>query len=154
MRLALTLGAALLAASTALYAQGDDKGARREAMKDAHQKALKACEGKQDDERRACMQTEMCKSAKDPKACQERVAKARDNAAKARKACEGKPEAERRDCMRRELCANSKDPAKCQAAAKEAQAKREKVREACKDKKGDDYRACVREKRAEHQGKK
>ena len=148
MKLALTLGAALLAASTALYAQGDDKAARREAMKDAHQKAMKACEGKKDDERRACLQTEMCKSAKDPKACQERVAKARDHAAKARKVCESKPESERRECMRRELCAQSKDPAKCEAAAKEAQAKRQKIQEACKDKKGDDYRACVREQRA------
>jgi hypothetical protein len=158
MRLALTLGAALLAASTALYAQteakGDNQAARRQEMKDAHQKAMKACEGKQGDERRSCLQTEMCRSAKDPKACQERIAKARDSAAKARKACEGKPDGERRDCMRRELCAQSKDPAKCEAAAKEAQAKRQKIQEACKDKKGEDYRACVKEKRGDQRAKK
>ena len=147
MRLSLLIGAALLAASTALHAQVDRQKAR-----DAHAKAVKACEAKPEAERRACVRSEMCAQAKDPKACQERFAKAdaaraaRDKAAKACEASKGK-EAEHRDCMRREVCAQAKDPAQCEARIKEAAAKREKIREACKDKKGDEYRACLRNER-------
>jgi hypothetical protein len=149
MRLALLIGTVLCAASTAVCAQGDDKAAQREKLRAAHQKAVKACEGKAGEERRACLQREMCAQAKDPKACEERFAKAKAAHAKAAKACEpakGKG-AEHRDCMRRELCAQTKDPAQCEARAKEAMAKREKVREACKGKEGDELRACIREQR-------
>src|SRR5688572_22625695 len=89
-----------------------------------------------------------CSQAKDPKACEERVAKVKAAHEKALKACEGQKSDQRRDCMRREMCAQSADPAKCEARAKEASAKREKVREACKDKTGEDLKACVREQRA------
>jgi hypothetical protein len=150
MRLSLVIGTALLAASTGLYAQGDDKAARRQQLHEAHAKALKACEGKPDGERRACMQQEMCAQAKDPKACHERYAKAAAARAardKAAKACEGKQGAERGDCMRRETCAQAKDPAQCEARIKEAAARRDKIRETCKDKKGDEYRACIRAER-------
>ena len=88
-----------------------------------------------------------CSKAKDPKACEERVAKAkaaprrRARLAKARKAREG------RDCMRREMCAQAKDPGKCEAQVKEAAARRAKIREACKDKTGDELKSCVREQR-------
>ena len=150
MRFPVLIGAALLAATTALHAQTDDKSARRQALKEAHQKAAKACEGAKREERRACMERELCAQASDPKACNERVAKGKESFAKARKACEGKPDAERRDCMRRELCAQSKDPAKCEAQVKQAAAAREKAREACKDKPADERRACLRE----HLGRK
>jgi hypothetical protein len=152
MRFPAILGAALLAASTGLYAQAPkgepkdaDRAARREQIKQAHEKAVKACEGKQGDERRACIRKEVCAQSKDPKACEARIGKARDTHAKARKACEGKPDAERRDCMRKELCAQSKDPAKCDAQAKEWMAKRDKAREACKGKEGDELRTCMRD---------
>jgi hypothetical protein len=145
MRLALSVGAALLAASTALHAQ-----AERQSFKDARAKALKACEGTPTAEQRACFRRELCAQSKDARACQERFAQA-DRAkaahAKAAKACEGQVGAERSDCMRRETCAQSKDPAQCEARIKEAAAKREKIREACKDKKGDEYRACLRAER-------
>jgi hypothetical protein len=150
MRFPVLIGTALLAAATALHAQTDDKSARRQQMKEAHQKASKACEGAQGAERGACMQRELCAQSKDPKACNERIAKGKESFAKARKACEAKPEAERRDCMRRELCAQSKDPAKCEAQAKQAVAARDKAREACKDKPADERRACMRE----HLGRK
>jgi len=142
MRLSILIGTALFAASTALYAQVD-----RQQAKEARAKALKACEGQQGEERRACLQREMCAQAKDPKACEERFAKAKAAHAKAAKACEGRKGDEQRDCMRRELCAQTKDAAQCEARAKEAMAKREKAREACKDKKGDELRACLREQR-------
>jgi hypothetical protein len=152
MRVSAILGAALLAVSTGLYAQAPkgepkdpDRAAKREQVKQAHEKAVKACEGKQGDERRDCIRKEVCAQSKDPKACEARVAKARDTHAKARKACEGKPDGERRDCMRKEMCASSKDPAKCEAQAKEWMAKRDKAREACKGKEGDALRSCMRD---------
>jgi hypothetical protein len=88
-----------------------------------------------------------CSKAKDPKACEERVAKAKAAHEKARRACEGKKGDEGRDCMRREMCAQTKDPAKCEAHIKDRAAQRAKIREACKDKKGDELRSCIREQR-------
>jgi hypothetical protein len=88
-----------------------------------------------------------CSKAKDPKACEERLAKAKAAHAKARQACEGKTGDEGRDCMRREMCAQTKDPAKCEAHLKERAARRAEIREACKDKKGEELRSCVREQR-------
>src|SRR5262245_42919422 len=93
MRLSLLIGTALLAASMLAVAQTDDPAARRQQLKDAHAKALKACEGKAGDEQRGCVRHEMCAQSKDPKACQERFAKAdavKAARAKAAKACEGK----------------------------------------------------------------
>jgi hypothetical protein len=151
MRLATIIGAALLAASTGLYAQAPapgkdgDRAQRREQLKQAHEKAAKACEGKQGAEHRSCMTTQMCAQSKDPKACEARASKARDSHAKARKACEGKDGDARRDCMRKELCAQSKDPAKCEAQAKDWLAKRDAARAACKGKEGDALRSCMRD---------
>jgi hypothetical protein len=88
-----------------------------------------------------------CSKAKDPKACEERLAKAKAAHENARKACEGKKGEEGRDCMRREMCAQAKDPGKCEAQVKEAAARRAKIREACKDKTGEDLKSCVREQR-------
>lgn len=119
MRLPVLIGAALLAASATLHAQSD------------------APKGRRFD----------CSQAKDPKACEERLAKAKEAHAKAQKACEDKPQAERRDCIRHEMCAQAKDPAQCEAKAKQAMAQREKIREACKDKQGEERRACIREQR-------
>ena len=100
------IGAALLAASTALCAQ-------------APADVSKAPQGKQRFD---------CSQAKDPKACEERREKFREAAKKARAACEAKPEGERRDCMRTELCKQAKDPAQCEARAK-AQAEDRKERQ-------------------------
>ena len=115
MRLALMIGAAALAASTALHAQAPKRFD--------------------------------CSQAKDPKACEERMAKARAERERVRKACEGKTGADHTACVRHERCAPAKDPAACEAHAKERMAKRERLREACKDKKGDEYRACIRAER-------
>ncbi len=95
-----------------------------------------------------------CSKAKDPKACEERVAKAKAAHEKARQACEGKSGAEGRDCMRREMCAQSADSAKCEARVKERvshrkerMAQRAKAREACKGKEGEALKSCMREQR-------
>jgi hypothetical protein len=60
-----------------------------------------------------------CSKAKDPKACEERLAKARAAHEKARRACEGK----------------------------QGDARRAQIREACKDKTGEELRSCAREQR-------
>jgi hypothetical protein len=126
MKLSLLVGTALLAASTLVGAQAPKSDAPKHRRFD-------------------------CSQAKDPKACEERVAKAREMHSKASKACEASKDkaGEHRDCMRREMCAQTKDPAKCEAQAKEAMARRDKVREACKGKQGDELRACIKE----HRGK-
>ena len=89
-----------------------------------------------------------CSKAKDPKACEERVAKAKGMHRDARAACEGKTGAEHQDCMVKQMCAESRDAAKCEAAGKERIARREKIREACKDKRGEDLKACIRDNRS------
>ena len=88
-----------------------------------------------------------CSKAKDPKGCEERLAKAKAAHEKARKACEGKKGEEGRDCMRREMCSQAKDPGKCEAQVKEAAARRAQIRAACKDKTGEELKSCVREHR-------
>jgi Spy/CpxP family protein refolding chaperone len=88
-----------------------------------------------------------CSKAKDPKACEERLAKLKAARDKARQACEGRKGDEHRDCMRREMCAQSKDPAKCEAQVKEAAARRAKIQEACKGKTGEELKSCIREQR-------
>jgi len=91
-----------------------------------------------------------CSKAKDPKGCEERLAKAKAAHEKAKKACEGKKGQEGRDCMRTEMCSQAKDPAKCEAQVKAAAARREQIREACKGKTGEDLKSCVREQRQSH----
>ena len=88
-----------------------------------------------------------CSKAKDPKGCEERMAKAKAAQEKARSACQGKAGDDQRDCMRREMCAQTQDAAKCESRVKERAAQRAKMREACKDKKGDELRSCIREQR-------
>ena len=94
------LGACLLAASTALYAQAPQTDAGK---------------GQRFD----------CSKAKDPKRCEERREKMKAARGNARKSCEGKQGDAHRDCMRHEMCAQATDPAKCEARAKEAQQRRQ-----------------------------
>ena len=118
------LSMVLLAASTSLYAQAPQGGGdaakgprkahfdcsqakdpkaceeRRAKMKAAHEKAVKACEGKKGAEHTGCMRTEMCAQSKDPKACE---AKAKEAAAKRdaiREACKDKKGDEFRACAK------------------------------------------------------
>ena len=86
-----------------------------------------------------------CSRAKDPKACEERVAKMREAREKARQACEGKTGAARRACMEKAFCAEAQDPGKCEATLKERAERRARIRAACKDKKGDERQACLKE---------
>jgi Spy/CpxP family protein refolding chaperone len=131
------LTAALLAASSALYAQAGSDNAG----------ASKGGEGKPPAARRFD-----CSKTQDPKGCEERRERVRATFDKARKACEGKSGEERRECMTKTLCADTKDPAQCEARMKAGAERRREMREACKDKKGDEQKACMREYRQSHPG--
>jgi hypothetical protein len=106
------LGAVLLTATTALYAQGTPPA-----------DAGKGSQGRRFD----------CSQAKDPKACEARRKEMREKMKaaheKAAKACEAQKGGAHRDCVRKEMCAQSKDPAKCEARGKERMEKRQERRE-------------------------
>jgi Spy/CpxP family protein refolding chaperone len=110
--LAPLLGAALLAATTSLYAQSAPSSPAEAA------KAPRQTHHRFD-----------CSKAKDPKACEARREKLRAAHAEARKACEGKQGTEHRDCMIQQGCAKTKDAAKCEARVKERMAKRAERRQ-------------------------
>jgi hypothetical protein len=106
------LGALLLSATSALYAQTTPPA---DAGKGPH--------GRRFD----------CSQAKDPKACEAQRKEMREKMKaaheKASKACESQKGGAHRDCMRKEMCAQAKDPAKCEARAKEHREKRKERRE-------------------------
>src|SRR5260221_9991170 len=58
-----------------------------------------------------------CSQAKDPKACEERMAKMKTTHAQAQKASEGKKGAEQRDTRLKSMCAQPKDPKACEGRA-------------------------------------
>ena len=101
-RLSLLLGAALLAGSFALQAQTPPAGAGPEAQKGRSERhaqmrehmksAMESCKGK--DDRRACMQEQMCAKAQDPAKCQAegkaRMTRHMEERQKAHEACNGK----------------------------------------------------------------
>jgi Spy/CpxP family protein refolding chaperone len=129
--LAPALGAALFAASTALFAQQSAPAPAQDSGKGAK------------------MHRFDCSQAKDPKACEARREKARSMFKKAHEACDAKKGDERRDCMRQQMCSNAQDPAKCEANAKSRMGARKQAHEACKDKKGDELRSCMRAQRGD-----
>jgi hypothetical protein len=104
------LGAMLIAASGALYAQAPQsdssaqKQERREKMRTAKDKASKACEGKAEGERRDCMRREMCAQSKDPAKCEARAKEAAERRSARRaqihEACKDKQGDELKSCVR------------------------------------------------------
>ena len=123
MRPSLLIGAVLVAASTFAHAQAPQGDAPKARRFD-------------------------CSQAKDPKACEERLAKAKEMHAKAAKACEadkGK-EAEYRDCMRascarrQRIRRNAKRRPRSARRNASGSAKRQ-------GKTGDELRACIRRER-------
>jgi hypothetical protein len=102
------LGAVLLTATTALYAQTTPPA-----------DAGKGPQGRRFD----------CSQAKDPKACEARRtemrAKMKAAHEKATKACESQTGDAKRDCMRKSMCAEAKDPAKCEARGQKRKERRE-----------------------------
>ena len=120
MKLPVFLAACLLASSTAVFAQApqgdkaprkarhdcsqakDPKACeeRRAKIKAAHERASKACEGKQGGAHKDCMRMQMCSEAKDPKACEARAKEIQANREKIREACKGKQGEDLKACVR------------------------------------------------------
>ena len=84
-----------------------------------------------------------CSKAKDPKACEERVAKLKAAQAQAEKACEGKQGAERRECMVKAMCAQGKDPKACEERAAKAKSAHRDARAACQGRQGSEHEQCM-----------
>ena len=119
MRLTVLLGSALLVAATALHAQAPaDTGKGRRHFD--------------------------CSQAKDPKACEERVAKLKAAHEKAQAACEGKQGEARRECMRLQMCSQAKDPKACEERSAKVRGAVDKARKTCEGKKGNEHRDCMR----------
>ena len=102
-RLSALLGTALLACSLALQAQtppaggpsadpAKGRGERHAEMREHMKSAMEACKGK--DDRRACMQEQMCAKAQDPAKCKAegkaRMTRHMEERQKAHEACNGK----------------------------------------------------------------
>ena len=78
------IGALLAAAAASLHAQAPSADEAREKLRAERAQAEKACAGQSGAEHRDCMLRQMCAQQKDPKACEERVAKMKDTARTAR----------------------------------------------------------------------
>lgn len=121
MKLPVLLAACLLASSTAFAQapQGDAAKAPRKArfdcsqakdpkacqenaakLKAAHEKAVKACDGKKGGERHDCMRREMCAQSMDPAKCEAGVKERAARRAKVLEACKDKTGDERKACIR------------------------------------------------------
>jgi len=102
MKTAALLASLLIAAPAFAQAPKADaaKSERREAMRQAHEKARKACEGKAGDEARECMRREMCAQSSDPAACEARGKAHAERRAKMQEACKGKSGEELKACIR------------------------------------------------------
>ncbi|MGQ0547833.1 MAG: hypothetical protein ACT4P3_21305 [Betaproteobacteria bacterium] len=101
-RLIPFLAALCLAAPAFAQAPKADtpKPERREAFRQAHEKARKACEGKSGDEARDCMRREMCAQSQDPAACEARAKQRAERRAGLREACKDKKGEELKACIR------------------------------------------------------
>jgi hypothetical protein len=123
MKLPSILGAFLLAASSLSFAQAPQGEAPKPSAERRHFD---------------------CSKSKDPKACEERVAKTRAALEKAKSACDGKQGAEHRECMRHEMCSQSKDPKACEERTSKVKSAAHKARQACAGKQGTERRDCMR----------
>lgn len=105
------IGAVLLAASTALFAQTpgaqDSKGGPKEGRH----------------EKRSCAQ------APDPAKCEARRKEQSERMSQAREACKGTEGPDRGPCMSKQMCAKAPDPAKCEARGKERMQHRHEMQE-------------------------
>ena len=114
-RFTTLLGAVLLAASAAVVAQAPApapkdtpkaasgpkaESPRREAFRQARDKARKACEGKPAAEQGDCMRREMCAQSADPAKCEARAKDRAARRAKMREACKDKQGEELKACIR------------------------------------------------------
>lgn len=119
--LTTAMGALLLCASFGLQAQApkrpdcsqaaDPKACearervrkeRADRLRDMHRRAAEVCKTRPSPEQRECMQTEMCREARDPARCEENARKNAERRDKVLEACKGKQGNVLQQCMREE----------------------------------------------------
>ena len=111
------LGALLLCASFGLQAQAgkridcsqaadpkacEQREQRAQKLRDMHKNAAEVCKTRPSAEQRECMQTEMCREARDPARCEENARKNAERRDKVLETCKGKQGAVLQQCMREE----------------------------------------------------
>jgi hypothetical protein len=75
---------------------------RAQKLRDMHKNAAEVCKTRPSAEQRACMQTEMCREARDPARCEENAQKNAERRDKVLEACKGKQGKVLQQCMREE----------------------------------------------------
>jgi hypothetical protein len=75
---------------------------RAERQRDMHRRAAEVCKTRPSPEQRECMQTEMCREARDPARCEENARKNAERRDKVLEACKGKQGKVLQQCMREE----------------------------------------------------
>lgn len=75
---------------------------RADRLRDMHRRAAEVCKTRPSPEQRECMQTEMCREAKDPARCEENARKNAERRDKVLEACKGKQGKVLQQCMREE----------------------------------------------------
>ena len=75
---------------------------RAQKLRDMHKNAAAICKTRPSAEQRECMQTEMCREARDPARCEENAQKNAERRDKVLQACKGKQGKVLQQCMREE----------------------------------------------------
>jgi hypothetical protein len=75
---------------------------RADRLRDLHRRAAEVCKTRPAQEQRECMQTEMCREARDPARCEENARKNAERRDKVLEACKGKQGKVLQQCMREE----------------------------------------------------
>jgi len=75
---------------------------RADRQRDMHRRAAEVCKTRPSPEQRECMQTEMCREARDPARCEENARKNAERREKVLEACKGKQGTVLQQCMREE----------------------------------------------------
>ena len=75
---------------------------RAQRQRDMHKNAAAICKTRPSAEQRECMQTEMCREARDPARCEENAQKNAERRDKVLQACKGKQGTVLQQCMREE----------------------------------------------------
>ena len=75
---------------------------RADRLRDMHRRAAEVCKTRPAPEQRECMQSEMCREAKDPARCEENARRNAERRDKVLEACKGKQGKVLQQCMREE----------------------------------------------------
>ena len=75
---------------------------RADRLRDMHRRAAEVCKTRPSPEQRECMQTEMCREARDPARCEDNARKNAERRDKVLETCKGKQGNVLQQCMREE----------------------------------------------------